>query len=249
MPSRLDKTYPPVKTVSGEEHQGMVREIFATIPRHYDLLNRVLSLNLDVYWRRFAVSHMRFFATHRLLDLATGTADVAIAAALQYPRIQVTALDFVREMMAVGVPKIAKDHLTDRISLLQADATSLPLADNRFDAASMAFGIRNIPERLKVLKEMTRVVIPGGRVLVLEMHYPEQPLFQGIYRLYLNLILPSVARIFSRNPGAYRYLSDSIIHFPNPSAFAQLMSDAGLTEIRRYPLTLGATYLHVGIKP
>ena len=165
------------------------------------------------------------------------------------PGINVTALDFVREMMAVGAQKIGKNHLTDRICLVQADATRLPFGDNHFDAVSIAFGIRNIPNRLQALREMARVIVPGGRALVLEMHYPERPVFQAIYRLYLGLVLPMMARTLSRNPGAYRYLSDSIIHFPSPSAFAGLMREAGLTDIRQYPLTLGATYLHVGIKP
>lgn len=227
----------------------MVREIFSTIPRRYDMLNRVMSLQRDVYWRRFAVNKMHFFQTSRLLDLATGTADLAIEAARRYPQIEVTALDFVREMMKIGADKIRKEKLINRIRLIQADAMALPLPHNHFDCAAMAFGIRNIPERLKALEEMTRVVVPGGRVLVLEMHYPQHPLFQGVYRLYLLAVLPFMARAFSKNPGAYRYLSDSIIHFPTPPAFAQLMRDAGLTEIRQYPLTLGATYLHVGIKP
>ena len=153
----LDKKYPPVAGVTRSEHEAMVRDIFTTIPRRYDLLNRLLSLKRDVAWRNFAVSHMRFSETNHLLDLATGTADLAIEAAHRYPQITVTALDFVREMMAVGAQKIDKVHLADRIRLVQADATELPFGDNHFDAVSIAFGIRNIPDRLRALREMARV--------------------------------------------------------------------------------------------
>ena len=249
MKTRLKKTYPSVKLVSPVEYQGMVREIFSTIPARYDLLNRIMSLHRDVYWRRFAVESMQFGKTNRLLDLATGTADLAIEAARHYPQIEVMALDFVREMMLVGLEKIRGYNLTHRIRLIQADARALPFADGYFDCAVIAFGIRNIPGRLKALEEMTRVVAVDGQVLILEMNYPQQRLFQLIFRLYLIAVLPFMARVFSKNPGAYRYLSDSIIHFPSPPAFAHLMRDAGLTKIRQYPLTLGTTYLHVGIKP
>jgi demethylmenaquinone methyltransferase/2-methoxy-6-polyprenyl-1,4-benzoquinol methylase len=248
MTQRFKKRYPSVKRVSAAEHQGMVREIFTTIPKRYDFLNRVLSLHRDVAWRRFAVERMAFFSTQRLLDLAPGTADVALEAARRYPRIEVVGLDLVREMMIIGARKILRAKMEDRIRLLQGDAVHLPFADRRFDTVSMAFGIRNIPERLSALKEMVRVCVPGGRILILEMHYPQRPFLQGVYHLYLKAVLPCVARAFSRNPGAYNYLSDSIIHFPSPPAFARLMTRAGLTEIAQYPLTLGTTYLHVGIK-
>jgi demethylmenaquinone methyltransferase/2-methoxy-6-polyprenyl-1,4-benzoquinol methylase len=249
MKARLNKTYPSVTVVSTDEHQGMVREIFSTIPLRYDLLNRMMSLHQDVAWRRFAVERMHFARTNRFLDLATGTADLAIEAALRYPQIEVAALDFVRGMITVGAEKIRKYNLANRIRLLQADALELPFGDGFFDCVAIAFGIRNISERMKALEEMTRVTVSGGRVLVLEMHYPQHPLFRWVYRLYLIAVLPFMARAFSKNPGAYRYLSDSIIHFPTPAVFAQLMRDAGLAEIRQYPLTLGATYLHVGVKP
>ena len=227
----------------------MVREIFATIPARYDTLNRLLSLRRDLSWRSFAVEKMRFFQTNRLADLATGTADLAIMAARCHPQIGVTGLDLVREMLDMGTTKIREENLTTRISLLQADATDLPLPSGSFDVAAIAFGIRNIPDRPKALTEMARIVVPGGQVQVLEMHYPQQALFRMLYSVYMKAALPFMARMLSKNPGAYRYLSDSIRNFPSPPAFAALMSDAGLREIRQYPLTLGTTYLHIGIKP
>ena len=226
----------------------MVRDIFATIPEGYDLLNRLLSLRRDVAWRRFAVHRMKFCKTNRLLDLATGTADLAMEAALAYPKIKVIALDFVSEMMVRGQRKIEKQHLSKRIQLLQADAQFLPIDEGAFDVASIAFGIRNIPERLKTLKEMTRVVTPGGQVMVLEMHLPGNRYIRKVYRSYLNHILPRIAGCFTKNQAAYSYLSDSITHFPKPAAFAGLMGEAGLHNVEQYPLTLGTTYLHIGYK-
>lgn len=226
----------------------MVRDIFATIPEGYDLLNRILSLRRDVAWRRFAVRRMKFFKTDRLLDLATGTADLAMEAALAYPQISVVALDFVQEMIVRGQRKIEKQGLSNRIRLLQADALALPVDDSAFDVASIAFGIRNIPERLKTLKEMVRVVVPGGQIMVLEMHLPGNKYVRRVYRPYLKHFLPRIAGYFTKNQAAYSYLSDSITHFPRPAAFAEIMGQAGLHKIEQYPLTLGTTYLHIGYK-
>lgn len=248
MAANRKKTYLPITEVSKKQHTEMVRDIFATIPEGYDLLNRILSLRRDVAWRRFAVRRMNFFKTNRLLDLATGTADLAMEAALVYPQINVVALDFVQEMIVRGQRKIEKQGLSNRIRLIQADALALPIDDGAFDVASIAFGIRNIPERLKTLKEMVRVVVPGGQIMVLEMHLPENKYVRKVYRSYLKHFLPRIAGYFTKNQAAYSYLSDSITHFPRPAVFADIMGKAGLHKIEQYPLTLGTTYLHIGCK-
>ena len=144
--------------------------------------------------------------------------------------------------------KIEKHRLSERIRLLQADAQALPIATGAVDVASIAFGIRNIPERLKTLREMTRVVAPGGQVMVLEMHLPGNKYVRRVYRSYLNNLLPRIAGCFTKNPAAYNYLSDSITHFPRPAVFAGLMGEAGLGKIEQYPLTFGTTCLHIGYK-
>ena len=238
--------YPPVTGIGRDEHVAMVREIFATIPGRYDFLNRVLSLRRDVAWRRFAVRKMRFFNTCRLLDVATGTADLAIEAAMRHPEIGVTGIDFVFEMLAPGRRKIADRGLAGRIRLLQADALALPFPDGCFDAAGIAFGIRNIPDRLAALREMRRVLVPGGRVYILEMNAPGNRLRRGIFSPYLGRILPIIARLFSQNPAAYRYLVDSILHFPAPPAFLALMKEAGFRDMERHSLTFGITSLYIG---
>ncbi len=249
MEKRITTRYKPVDTITETEHTGMVKEIFATITKRYDLLNRLFSLRRDIAWRRFAALHMHFNKTGRYLDVATGTADLALEVTRQHSHTTVTALDFVREMIDAGAKKIKERNLQNRITFIRGDAVGLPFPDDHFDVAGIAFGIRNIPNRLAALKEMKRVVIPGGQVMVLEMHFPRPPLFRHLYSLYLTHLMPSLARSFSRNPAAYLYLADSIIHFPSPPDFSRIMKDAGLMTIQRYPLTLGITYLHVGIKP
>lgn len=249
MANRIKKRYPPVHEMTPSEQVGLVREVFATIPRRYDFLNRFFSLRRDVAWRRFAVRKMRFFRTMRFLDVATGTADLSVETARRHPPVRVAGLDFVREMMTVGVQKIRRHKMTDRISLIQGDALSLPFEDNSFDVAAIAFGIRNIPDRRRALQEMKRVVVSGGQVMALEMNFPRHRLFRRFYDLYLNRALPRMARLFSRNPAAYCYLGDSIKEFPSPEQFARLMAEAGLAGIEKYALTLGITYLYIGFKP
>jgi demethylmenaquinone methyltransferase/2-methoxy-6-polyprenyl-1,4-benzoquinol methylase len=238
--------YPPVTGIGRDEHVGMVREIFTTVPGRYDFLNHVLSLRRDVAWRRFAVRKMRFFDTFRLLDVATGTADLAIEAARRHPAIRVTGIDFIPEMLAPGRKKVVLRGLAGRIRLLQADALELPFPDGSFDAVGIAFGIRNIPDRLAALREMRRVLVPGGRVYVLEMNAPRNRIWRGFFAPYLNRVLPGIARLFSQNPAAYLYLVDSITHFPPPPAFLAIMEEAGFNNRERYSLTLGITSLYIG---
>jgi demethylmenaquinone methyltransferase/2-methoxy-6-polyprenyl-1,4-benzoquinol methylase len=248
MEKRVSRGYPSVKEATDQERIGMVKEIFSTVTDRYDFLNHFLSLRRDVAWRRFTVRKMVFSRTGRFLDVATGTADLAIAAARKHPLIRVTGIDFVREMLKVGKTKVSRRGLGGRIQLMQGDALCLPFQDNTFDVAGIAFGVRNIPDRLGALREMTRVVIPGGQVMVLEMTFTPNWFSKLLYRTYLNRILPRVARRFSLNPSAYRYLADSIMNFPSPEEFLEMMARAGLIDVKKHKLTFGATYLYAGIK-
>ena len=249
MDPRQNTRYPPVNTLSHAQRIRVVKDIFSTVPAAYDFLNRILSLRRDVHWRRAAVSRMRFFKTHRLLDVGTGTCDLAIEAVRRHPGIRVVGLDLVREMMEVGRRKIRQDAAPSRIQLLMGDALDLPFARDQFDTAAVAFGIRNIPDRIAALREMARVVVPGGTVQVLEMGLPRGVLLQRFHRLYLNHVLPRLARTFTPNPEAYNYLVDSIQDFPEPGAFARIMQSAGLRHVAIVPLTFGVAYLHTGRKP
>jgi demethylmenaquinone methyltransferase/2-methoxy-6-polyprenyl-1,4-benzoquinol methylase len=241
--------YPPVNGIGRDAHVGMVREIFATIPGRYDFLNHLLSLRRDIAWRRFAVRKMRFFNTFRLLDVATGTADLAIEAARRHPEIRVAGIDFVREMLAPGRQKITDRGLAGRIRLLQADAMTLPFPDGIFDTVGIAFGIRNMPDRARALREMRRVLVPGGSVCILEMNAPRNRIWRGFFAPYLNRILPDIARLFSQNPAAYLYLIDSVFHFPRPEVFLETMAEAGFGDLERHSLTLGITSLYIGRRP
>ena len=131
---------------------------------------------------------------------------------------------------------------------MQADALQIPFEDNSFDVTGIAFGIRNIPDRNHALSEMLRVTVPGGQVMVLEMTFVQNRFFKLIYHVYLNYLLPVLAKIFSDNPAAYYYLADSIMNFPTPDEFAKLMEEAGMIHVEKYPLTFGITWLHIAVK-
>jgi len=243
MEKHMKKQYPSVKDITDQERIGMVKEIFSTVTARYDFLNHFLSLRRDVAWRRFTARRMSFFETHRLLDIATGTADLTIATARRHRDIAVTGLDFVKDMLDAGHAKIARKGLAERIQMVRGDALSLPFRDDSFDVASMAFGIRNIPDKMQALREMARVVVPGGRVMILEMCYTPNWFSSLMYRT-----LPRIARRFSLNPAAYEYLADSIMNFPSPNEFLGLMDDSGLVDLKKYKLTFGAAYLYTGMK-
>jgi len=249
MEKRLKNKYPSVTTVTQREHIKIVKEIFSTVTKRYDFLNHFLSMRRDIAWRRFTVKKMRFFHACRFLDVACGTADLALMAVERFPEITVAGVDFVQEMLDAGQIKINKRNLSDRISLVRGDALSLPFDDNTFDVAGIAFGIRNIPDRISALKEIMRVIAPGGQIMVLEMTFSRNSILRKLYHTYLNRILPHLAKRFSMNAGAYYYLADSIMNFPAPDEFAQIMEEIGFEQVKKYRLTLGITYLHTGIKP
>jgi demethylmenaquinone methyltransferase / 2-methoxy-6-polyprenyl-1,4-benzoquinol methylase len=241
--------YPSLSEIKPDEHVGIVKEIFSAITKEYDFLNHFLSLGRDIAWRKEAVRRMRFSATRRLLDIATGTADLAIEAARRHPEIHVTGIDLAPEMLEVGRRKIRDRQMEGRITLMPGDALNLDFPDDHFDVAAVAFGIRNMPDRLRALAEMRRVVCPGGQVMVLEMTLPrEGSLLRKLYAVYLKKVLPLLARPFSQHAAAYAYLADSISLFPSPRKFAAMMDEAGLKAIEQHPLTLGVTYLHIGYK-
>jgi demethylmenaquinone methyltransferase/2-methoxy-6-polyprenyl-1,4-benzoquinol methylase len=248
MQKSKNNKYPSVKKASDEERVGMVKEIFSTITGRYDFLNHFLSLRRDIAWRRFAIKKMDFFNTKRFLDIACGTGDLSIHACLEHRDISVAAADFVYPMVKVGKEKAKAKGLADRINFIQGDALTLPFSENTFDAAAMAFGIRNIPKRADALKEMLRVVVPGGQVMILEMTFIQNRLFKMFYYIYLNFLLPLMAKVFSKNAAAYHYLADSIMNFPTPEEFAAFMGKTGISDVKIYSLTFGIACLYVGKK-
>jgi len=244
----MSEKYRLTDEIRDTDRVDMVKDIFSTITGKYDFLNHVLSLRQDIVWRRFAVKKMRFFKTRRFLDVAAGTCDLAIEAATHYQTVRVTGLDFAEEMLDQGRKKIAARGLSERIHLIRGDALHMPFPQDTFDAAGVAFGIRNIPDRLNALCELRRVVAPGGQVLILELSLPQGGYFRRCYDLYLNRLIPLVAGAFSPNPEAYLYLAGSVMRFPSDRGFAGIMHDAGWVDVRAYALTFGICRLFVGCK-
>ncbi len=234
--------------MSPENHRKVVRDIFSSVTPRYDFLNHLLSMRRDVAWRSAMIKRMRFSRTNRLLDIATGTADVAIGAARRYRHIEVVGLDPSAAMLAAGRDKVEKSGLSPRVSLVDGDALKLPFGDKSFDVACIAFGMRNIPEKSAALREMRRVVAPGGRVMVLEMGLPNPGIFRSFYVFYLGRVMPKMARLFASNPAAYEYLADSIMSFPGPEAFRSIMESERLSGIEIFEMTFGITRLFTGTR-
>jgi demethylmenaquinone methyltransferase/2-methoxy-6-polyprenyl-1,4-benzoquinol methylase len=221
-----------------------VREMFDSIAPRYDFLNRLLSAGRDIHWRRFAVEKLITHKEGTYLDVATGTGDVALEITRQAPSSRVVGLDFASRML-----ELARAKITGRpIELIRGDALAMPFPDNTFQGSIVAYGVRNFPDRLQGLKEMVRVVKPGGRVVVLEFSTPPG-LVGEAYHLYFHYLLPRIGGLISGNPGAYSYLHESVEAFPAPQVFCDMMVQAGLARVRALPLTFGITMCYVGEKP
>jgi demethylmenaquinone methyltransferase/2-methoxy-6-polyprenyl-1,4-benzoquinol methylase len=220
-------------------------EMFDRIAGRYDLLNRIISLGIDQRWRRRTVDALELKPGDTALDLATGTADLAILTARRCDGASVIGVDPSRNMLAVGDKKLAAMGLTERISLRYGAAEKLELADGSVDGITMAFGIRNVVDRPAALREMARVTRPGRRVAILELCDPEPGLLSTFARFHIHTVVPWLGALLS-GAKEYRYLHQSIAAFPRPAAFADLMRDNGLDVISVSPMTFGVVCLYVG---
>lgn len=218
--------------------------MFDRIAARYDRVNRVLSLGLDQSWRRKTVRALALGDAPRVLDLATGTGDLAIAIAEMRPGGTVVGLDPSPGMLAIAKQKIDKRGLADRVELVVGDAQKLPHANCAFDAATIAFGIRNVPDRAQGLREMARVVRPGGRVAILELGEPRRGFMARAARIHTRHIVPRLGALLSGKT-EYAYLQRSIAAFPPSEEFAALMEANGLQVLGVTPLTFGACNLYV----
>ena len=218
--------------------------MFDKIAARYDAMNRVLSFGLDRGWRRRTVRALALGKAPRVLDLATGTGDLAVDIARMHPDATVIGLDPSRQMLAIAERKLASRGLADRVTLVRGDAQHLPYRDAEMDAATIAFGIRNVPDRLAALREMARVVRPGGRVAVLELGEPRRGLLARAARFHTRHVVPRLGALLS-GAREYRYLQRSIAAFPPSAEFAQLMERAGLRVLEVAPLTFGVCTLYV----
>ena len=218
--------------------------MFDAIAHRYDLLNRLLSGGLDQRWRARAVAALRLKPTDVLVDVCTGTADVALSAlSSSTPPARAVGVDFSREMLRLGCAKARRRSRT--LLLAQGDATRLPLADRSADAATIAFGIRNVQQPDAACRELARVLRPGGRLAILEFGLPPSPRFRALYLWYARRVLPVIGRVVSRHQSAYAYLPESVGRFPPPEEFGHLLQASGFPHVEVVPLTLGIVYLYV----
>lgn len=221
--------------------------MFDAIAPRYDLLNRIISFGIDRGWRRRCVRALGD-APARILDLATGTGDLAIESAKTYPDARVVGVDPSTKMLEIGVQKIAAHQLSERVQLQEGSAEELPFEDASFDAVTIAFGIRNVPDRPRALREMRRVTRPGGKVAVLELSEPPGGVMGSLARIHVHHVVPFLGGMLSGNK-EYRYLQRSIAAFPRPEVFATMMEAAGLANVHAQPLTMGVAHLYVGEVP
>ena len=227
-----------------------IASMFDAIAGRYDFLNHLLSAGLDQRWRVRTARSLQLTGRERVLDLCTGTGDLALAVMHDTSgAVWVIGVDFAAEMLRHGRAKLNRAELSDRIRLVRADVAGLPLANESTDAVTIAFGIRNVQEPRRVLTEMCRVVRPGGRIAILEFGTPKMPLLRSLYRWYFRLVLPCLGRIISGHQSAYTYLPASVGAFPNVPEFCELLHETGFTEIRAVPLNFGIVYLYEARRP
>jgi demethylmenaquinone methyltransferase/2-methoxy-6-polyprenyl-1,4-benzoquinol methylase len=220
--------------------------MFDQIARRYDLLNRVISLGLDQSWRTKLINALP--REGELLDVATGTADVALSIAQRAPKSTLVGLDPSVGMLNVGREKVERRGLQERVTLDVGDALAMPYADNRFEGCCVAFGIRNFPDRLQGLKEMARVTKPGGPVAILELSEPRGGVLAPFTRFHVHHVVPRLGALLSGNK-EYRYLQRSVAAFPPPEQFKGLMEEAGLRDVEVSRMTFGVAHLYVGRAP
>jgi demethylmenaquinone methyltransferase/2-methoxy-6-polyprenyl-1,4-benzoquinol methylase len=219
--------------------------MFDAIAARYDLMNRLLSFGIDQRWRSKTARALSLKPGARVLDLATGTADLALRVAREEAGCHVVGLDPSARMLEVGRRKVEQQKLSERIELVQGDAQSLPFEDRSFDGVCIAFGIRNVPDRPKALREMARVTRPGGRIAILELSEPDGGLLAPFARFHVHTLVPTLGALLS-GAREYRYLQRSIAAFPKANDFAQVMASSGIELLALTPLTFGVCHLYVG---
>lgn len=228
-----------------------IKQMFSSVARVYDLLNTILSFNFDKSWRRFAVKVSKVTPDAMVLDVCTGTGDLAIAyAKILQGKGRVIGSDFCHDMVKLAGKKLRKRNLSGKINVIDADTLCLPFQNNQFEISSVAFGIRNVSDLRAGIIEMMRITAPGGRVVILEFSQPTNPVFKSIYYFYFKKILPFIGKRISKSKyNAYSYLPSSVLNFPDRYGLKSLMESCGLVQVKIYAKTLGIVTVHVGQKP
>lgn len=227
---------------------GRVRDMFAQIAPRYDLMNHVLSLGIDIRWRRKVLKRIAFDATRPVLDCCTGTGDLALMIAeASGGKYEVVGTDFCAPMLEIARKKSAESkQYGTQIDFIEADTQSLPFENSHFQAVTCAFGLRNVQDTLAGLREMARVTVSGGTIGILEFSQPTMPVLSQVYSGYFRHVLPRVGQMMARNDqSAYEYLPNSVVQFPSGQAFLDVMKEAGLRDAKMFPMTLGVATLYV----
>lgn len=224
-----------------------VAKMFNSIAWRYDFLNHFLSFGIDRYWRRKSISMLINHRPQLILDVASGTGDLAIAA-LKLNPLKVYGVDISEDMLKIGREKLRKKNLQDKIELLEADSEKLIFEDNKFDAVTVGFGVRNFENLEKGLAEMLRVLKPSGKVVILEFSKPKSAIIRSLYSFYSSKICPWLGNMISKDPVAYTYLNKSVEAFPEGENFATILKRTGYKEVGIRPLTFGVATIYTGTK-
>lgn len=236
----------PFDGQGGKKEQ--VSEMFDRIAGRYDFMNRFLSAGIDVSWRIKAIKELKKDHPQQILDVATGTADMAIRASKMLQPTKVTGIDISAKMLEIGRQKVTKEGLNGKIELLQGDSETINFPDHSFDAVMVAFGVRNFEHLEKGMSEILRVMKPGARLIVLEFSKPRIPGVRTLYNFYMGVVAPQIAKIFNQNKRAYQYLNESAKAFPDRKEFIAVLNKVGFTETSFKPLTLGICCIYRGRK-
>lgn len=240
-------TVVPYKDSNSSKKQ-QVAEMFNDIAGRYDFLNRFLSAGIDIRWRKKAIKELSAIKPKKILDVATGTADIAIMASGILNPDNIVGIDISEGMLEVGRAKVLKAGLQYTIELLNGDSETIKFNDNSFDAVTVAFGVRNFQNLEKGLSEIRRVLKPGGKLVVLEFSKPKLPGVKNAYNLYMKLICPNVGKLFSKNRNAYTYLDASIQKFPEGKIFTSILDNLGYSNTYCKSLSLGICSIYCGTK-
>ena len=241
-----DKVVPDKQSDAAKKTQ--VAEMFNSIAGRYDFLNRFLSGGIDIIWRKKAINELKAIRPKIMLDVATGTGDFAVAANKILHPDKIIGIDISEGMLDIGRKKIQKLHLDNKIELLAGDSETINFSNSSFDAITVAFGVRNFEDLEKGLKEMQRVLRPGGKISILECTMPKNVLVKSFYNFYMFSMVPAFGKIFARNKKAYLYLNNSVQAFPDREFFLEIMKRAGFTQTYYKPLSLGICCIYCGSK-
>ncbi|MBV5318904.1 MAG: ubiquinone/menaquinone biosynthesis methyltransferase [Desulfobulbaceae bacterium] len=231
-----------------DEKKKFVKEKFSSISGRYDLLNSLLSLKIDRYWRWRTIRLLREFPGGWVMDLCAGTLPLSLELARQAPKRKVLSIDFCEDMLRAGAKTLPKDGRAERIFPVCGDGEIIPAPTGSFWGCTVAFGVRNLSRTLQGLQEMHRILRPSGKLLILEFSRPTNPIIKPLYSFYLNRVLPLIAGLISGDKEAYQYLASSIAAFYEPEELLAMMREAGFTTVSRIPMTFGIVSIYVGVK-